>query len=237
MMAYTTPKKSKQQQCRLWTGQERWRSVALITGGLLDPLRDAFDWDEATFADLRGKFSSGGLVAAWELQSQLATIALLALVTVVSVVSALAVMIAWSLCAAILYSAARKRGLPDLLESTSAPRLSGTNVRLLIPACLGLLKAWLAGVQAFIFSRTACRVFSRPAQRWQSKMLRISVLGVGLTLFGVPAADHMLRTAGYKDARLLRLSLLAPFLNVPYRVLLSTLIVNALLGIARRPFL
>jgi hypothetical protein len=172
-----------------------------------------------------------GFLAAWEVQSYLATAVLVAFVGFLSPLAAVPVMLGWSLVAAAVYFFARKRGLPNLLEVSPAGERRSRNLPGL---CAGLavtaVKAWLGGAQAFVYSRTVCRVLGKPAHTPARRLCRLGVVGLGLTLFGVTAADHILRRAGYTDGKLLRLSLLGPFLNVPYRVALSAAVVNAFLA-------
>ena len=97
-----------------------------------------------------------------------------------------------------------------------------------------IVRVWMVGLQAFVYSRTAGRVLLQPARCWRTRLTRIAVLGVGLTLFGVAAAHHMLAKAGLPEDRVLKLSFIGPFLNVPYRILLSAIVVNAALGLAGR---
>lgn len=169
-----------------------------------------------------------GFVAAWEVQSYIATAVLVALVGLLSPLAAVPVMLGWSLLAAVAYFVARKHGLPNLLEVPSGGQRRPRHV---VGLCAGLavtaVKAWLGGAQAFVYSRTVCRILSKPAHTPARRLCRVGVVGLGLTLFGVTAADHILRRAGYADGKLLRMSLLGPFLNVPYRVALSAVVVNA----------
>jgi hypothetical protein len=58
--------------------------------------------------------------------------------------------------------------------------------------------------------------------------LRRLVLLVGMTMFGVTVAEQLLRAAGYEGRKLLHLASIGPFLNVPYRVLLSAVFVAVL---------
>jgi hypothetical protein len=118
--------------------------------------------------------------------------------------------------------------LPDLLEP---PYVDGAGARGRLAAtsrwALGsAAQAAITGVQAFIFAGLARGVVGghalSPAQRAQ----RIVVLGAGLTFFGVRTVEHVLRNAGYRDRRLLHLSLLGPFLNVPYRAWVSATLVH-----------
>jgi hypothetical protein len=169
-----------------------------------------------------------GLVAAWEIQSQLATFALIGLLAVMSVLPALAIMLCWSLVAGVVYCHGRRRGMPDLLEAqaNSEPALARRRMTIVGSTLLSVTKAWLAGVQPFLYSRTACRVLTRPANCWRLRLARQAVLFVGLTLFGVTTAHHMLRKAGYSEGSIVRLSLAGSCLNVPYRILLSAAVLN-----------
>jgi hypothetical protein len=167
-----------------------------------------------------------GFLAAWKIQSQMATTATVGLATLVSIWAALAVMLVWSCLATFAYYRGREWGVPDLLskqplaaETGAAPWL--TRIR---GAAILVLKALLAGIQPFIFSRTCCRVLAKPAIGWRTRMARIAVLGFGLTLFGVTNSHHMLREAGYPDDKALRISLFGSLLNVSYRVCLSAIL-------------
>jgi hypothetical protein len=203
---------------------------------LLGRLPEFDEW-EGQLAGLRQRinFTEVGFVAAWELQSYIATLVLVALVGLLSPWAALVVMLVWSVVAALVYYAARARGLPNPLEHAEEVRARPLQAHGVCAAvAVSLLKAWLAGAQAFLYSRTVCRALSRPAASRPRRLYRAGVVGLGLTLFGVTAADHILRRAGYSGGSLLRLSLVGPLLNVPYRVLLSALVVEALLGVYDR---
>jgi hypothetical protein len=170
-----------------------------------------------------------GMVAAWEAQSQLATMVMVALVAMVSAWWAFGIMLAWSLIATVVYDHARKRGLPDLLErgdEQEEPSRRGFAASL-VAAATSAVKVWLVGVQAFVYSRTLGRVFNTPARCWRTRLARSTVLGLGLTLYGVTTCHHLLRRAGYSDGGVLRLSLVGSLLNVSYRVLLGAIIIDA----------
>lgn len=169
-----------------------------------------------------------GLIAAWEIQSQLATLTLVALLAVVPIVPTLAVMLCWSFVAGAIYCYGRRRGLPDLLEegTKGEPDAKPCKAEALGWVALSIFKAWLAGIQPFIYSRTVCRLLVKPANCWRMRLARGAVLTVGLTLFGVTTAHHMLRKAGYSEGRIFRLSLVGSCLNVPYRILLSAAVIN-----------
>jgi len=94
------------------------------------------------------------------------------------------------------------------------------------------VRVWLAGFQAFVFSRASRRVLTG-RRRARNRLVRVGLLGVGLTLFGVTTAEHLLRRAGYRGDHLLRLCLIGPFLNVPYRTFLSAAVTHAVWSIAR----
>jgi hypothetical protein len=89
------------------------------------------------------------------------------------------------------------------------------------------VRVWLVGVQPFVYVKTACRVLALPVTGRRIQAMRFAILGVALTLFGVTAVHHLLRKAGFADDEALRLAFVGPFLNVPYRVLLSSLAVGA----------
>ena len=192
-------------------------------------------WEEG---ELRGYLPQTGLwheigfAAVWEVQSQIATVALVTLLAFVSIWTTLIIMLAWSLLATMVYLYGRSRGLPDLMEISRPKewRRSSWFTRIKATVVTGV-KAWLAGVQAFLYSHACSRVIlsrggSRPMQA-----ARYAALGVGLTLFGVTAAHHILRKAGYSGSQVLHLGFLGSFLNVPYRILLGGVMVNAMLGV------
>jgi hypothetical protein len=84
----------------------------------------------------------------------------------------------------------------------------------------------MAGLHAFVFARASHVMLQEKEGCCKARRLaRLGVLGFGLVFFGVSTAEHMLRTAGYTGRRLTQLSLIGPFLNVPYRVLLSAAVV------------
>src|SRR5262249_42842023 len=107
-----------------------------------------------------------GMVAAWELQSQLATMVMVGLVAMVSVWMAFAVMLGWSLVATFVYYHARRYGLPDLLDQRSTEKKARRKQSMtgaVIAAVVSAIKLWLVGLQAFVYSRTFCRVLNYPA--------------------------------------------------------------------------
>jgi hypothetical protein len=165
-------------------------------------------------------------IVAWEAQSQVASVAFVAFVAFGSVWLALPVMLAWALLATGVYSVARSRGCPDILERKRCAAHATISDRLLASA-FSAFKIWCAGFQAFAFSRASCLVIRR-RRCARDRLMRFGVLALGLTLFGVSTAEHLLRHAGYRGAALLRLSLIGPFLNVPYRTLLSAAVAHAI---------
>jgi hypothetical protein len=189
----------------------------------------------ATVSGLRSRWRDGAFVAGWELQSQVSSIVLVAFARFGSLNSAIPVMLLWSLLTTLVFHHARLAGRPDLLERTSwGTRSRVLRVRLL-SAGWSALKAWLAGIQAFIYTRVFRGVIATEAHCLRSKVSRFTVLGVGLTIFGVPTAHHLLRTAGYQRQTLLRLGFLAACLNVPFRVVASGIVVNLTLGLLPLP--
>lgn len=170
------------------------------------------------------EWSNAAFIVFWEGQSQVASLAYIGLVAFSSIWVALATMLVWSLVATVFFCAARERGYPNILTSKMPARRTGSHLAWFAMSSVG--RAWLAGFHAFIFARcssflltdfeSACRV---------RRFMRLPVLAVGLTMFGVSTAEHLLRSAGYTGARLTRLGLIGPFLNVPYRVLLSAAVI------------
>jgi hypothetical protein len=160
----------------------------------------------------------------WEGQGHLASFTYVGLVAFANIWIALAAMFAWSVVATLVFCAARERGYPNLLSEIKAPELrTGTMARY---AAGSLARAWCVGLNAFVYSR--CSGFLLAEKQGCSRLrrfARIGALSVGMTLFGVTAAEHLLRTAGYSGRKLLRMSLIGPFLHVPYRVLVSAALV------------
>lgn len=184
------------------------------------PIRDRVPWSDVRF------------VAAWEIQSKVATMAMIALVAFISIWVALAALLVWSLLATSTYHHALIRGRPDLLKNTwpTAGSRGSSRLRWSGAAVLSVLRACFAGAQPFVYCQVFRRVLCHPSTCRRRNLARSAILGVGFTLFGVTACHHLLRAAGYSDGKVLKLSLLGPFLNVPYRVLLSALVVHAVIG-------
>ena len=159
-------------------------------------------------------------IALWEGQGHLSSLACVALVAFASIWIALGAMFVWSVLATLFFCTARERGYPNLLTCLAPPKREAGH---LAGYALGsFARAWLSGVNAFIYSRCSGSVLAQKQGSCRARRFaRVGVLGVGLTLFGVTSAEHLLRTAGYSGSRLLRMSLIGPFLHVPYRVLVS----------------
>jgi hypothetical protein len=160
-------------------------------------------------------------VLLWEGQSQVSTVAYLGLVAFGPLWLAFAVMLVWSLIATVFFCAARERGYPNLLTMNALPQpqVSAKAAWMVLGT---VLRAWITGLNAFLFARASNAFLLEKEGCCRARRLaRFGVLGVGLIFFGVTSAEHLLRTSGYQGRRLLQLSLIGPFLNVPYRVLLS----------------
>jgi hypothetical protein len=65
----------------------------------------------------------------------------------------------------------------------------------------------------------------------RSRLTRGAILATGLTLFGVTINQHMLHCAGYRGARLLALSTVGSFLNVPYRIFCGAITLRLLVEV------
>lgn len=166
----------------------------------------------------------GGFLAFWQVQSKIATLVMFPLIAV-SVWLALAVMLVWSLTATVVYFQARQRGVPDLL---SCPASTANRAALRTGQVLGAV--WLVGFNAFAFANVVRPLLRRPCRSRLSHVSRGVVLGAGLTLFGVTMNQHMLQVAGFSGGRLLFVSTLGSFLNVPYRIFSGALTLHLLLG-------
>jgi hypothetical protein len=161
----------------------------------------------------------------WEGQSQASAIAYVGLVAFGPLWLAFGVMLAWSLVATVVFCAARERGYPNLLTMKALPERK-INVHAVLDALGAFVRAWLAGLYAFVFARASDAFLAEKRGCCRARTLaRYGVLGLGLVFFGVSTAEHLLRAAGYQGRRLLQLSLIGPFLNVPYRVMLSAALV------------
>jgi len=168
--------------------------------------------------------SDAAFVVGWEVQSQVATLVLVTLVAFVSIWAALATMLVWSLVATIGYCHARECGLPDLvtIQKPKPGHGTGTFIR---HAAGSAVKVWFIGLHNLVFARLAGTALSGlpcRSTRWR----RLAVLALGMTLFGVTTAEHLLRRAGFNGGSLVRRGLLGPFLNVPYRIFLSAAVMH-----------
>ena len=173
-----------------------------------------------------------GFVAAWKIQSSLATLAFFAFVALVHLGLALLIMLAWSLVATLIYHRARLMGLPDLFENSrvSASGAGKSWFAGSTTVAFTLVKACLVGVQPFIYCRSLGFLL-RPAASLPRRVARLAVLWTGLTLFGVTATHHLLGKAGYSGAELLNFSYVGTVLNVAYRILISAVLVNVVTGV------
>ncbi len=172
-------------------------------------------WDKAAF------------IVFWEGQGHLSSVAYVALVAFTSIWFAFAAMFVWSIGATLVFCAARERGYPNLLSDMSAPKLRAKSLVSYAASSLG--RAALTGFNAFIYARCAGFLLAEKqgCGRFR-RFARIGALAMGLTLFGVSTAEYLLRSAGYSGRRLVRMSLIGPVLNVPYRILMSAMFVALL---------
>lgn len=162
----------------------------------------------------------------WKAQSILASIAFLGLVAFGSFWLALPIMLSWALAATIIYCFARSHGYPDLLEHQGLTRCP-TACHKARSVALSAAKVWCTGLNAFVYSRASRNALTPGCNGWR-RALRISLLGAGLTFFGVAMSEHLLRRAGFKGNQLLQLSLAGACLNVPYRILLSAAVTQVM---------
>lgn len=165
-------------------------------------------------------------VVVWKAQAYLAQVACVAFVAFGTLWLVLSLMLTWTLLATMVYWAARQRGYPDLLH-VELPDAEATAYCKMRSVACSAVKVWCAGIQALIFSRVSRGTVVPGNSGWRS-FLRLAVLGLGLTLFGVSMTEHLLRRAGYAGSRLLQLSMLGAFLNVPYHVLLNAVVIKGL---------
>ena len=161
------------------------------------------------------------------MQSQIATLLLLTLVAFVSIWIALATMLVWSLIANIAYCHARERGLPDLVTVQKPKTGHGTSA-FIRHAAGSVVKVWFVGLHNLVFARFACVALGGLPCR-STRCRRLAVLTLGMTLFGVTTAEHLLRRAGFSGASLVRRGLIGPFLNVPYRIFLSAAVMHGVI--------
>lgn len=204
-----------------------------IAPGLEDALgldTAAVSWESEVLAGLRSKvpWHSIGFLSFWEIQSQLSAIVLIALLAFVSPLLALGPMLVWSLLATVVYYQARERGVPDVLEAVSITVPRSANDLFACARTVGVIagRVWLAGFQSFVYARVVCPLLARTSTGPRRRLVRIAVVAVGLTLFGVSTSQHVLRKAGFRGAQLLRFGFLGSVLNVGYRVLLSALLLD-----------
>jgi hypothetical protein len=193
----------------------------LLQSPVRKPFARTLPWNIAAF------------LALWEIQSQLATIAYVGLVAFTSWYVTLGAMLVWSLTATLLFWHARERGYPNILNSVKCPR-SEAGIKVAWHAVTSVFSAVLGGIHAFVYTRCANSLLNEQPAGRPRRFLRRLVLVVGMTMFGVTVAEQLLRSAGYSGRRLLQLASLGPFLNVPYRVVLSAVFVallNSTLGL------
>lgn len=170
--------------------------------------------------------SDAAFLVGWEVQSQIATLVLVGLVAFVSIWAAMATMLVWSLLATIAYCYAREHGLPDLV-TIQKPKTSAGVGCFVRHAAGSAVKVWFVGLHNLVFARLAGG-FLGGGSRF-AKRRRIAVLSLGMTLFGVTTAEHLLRRSGLSGTPLLRFGLVGPFLNVPYRIFLSAAVMHGVI--------
>lgn len=169
-------------------------------------------------------------VVGWEVQSKLSTLVLFSLIAFASIWAALVTMLAWSVIAHLVYHHARERGYPDLV-TVDVPRRDCGPSTFLRHAAGSAVRVWFVGLHNLIFARVACSIL-RGGDGFAMRARRLGILCLGMTLFGVTTAEHLLRRAGFKGTPLLYRGLLGPFLNVPYRIFLSAAVIHAVMGAA-----
>jgi hypothetical protein len=183
------------------------------------------------YASARRCLYQAGFLTVWEAQSQAATAVLIGLVAFAPLAVTLSVMFTWALIAALVYNYARLRGLPDVFDSSLVRPPAGPRrwSAWTVAASVAIMKVWLAGVQPFLYARAFSSLLAGSVQQdWRKGVGRGVVLTLGLVLFGVTAAHHLLRRANLSDHVVLRLCCVGSFLNVTYRVTFSALIIGAL---------
>ncbi len=181
----------------------------------------------------RYALNDSAFVVAWEVQSQLATLVLFSLIAFVSIWVALATMLVWSIIAHLIYHHAHERGLPDLFR-IELPKRGCGRYTFIRHAAGSAARLWLVGLHNLVFARAACRVMrSGGGDGAGSRIRRAGILGLGMTLFGVTTAEHLLRRAGFTGPALLSRGLIGPFLNVPYRIFLSAAVVHAVVSVTK----
>jgi hypothetical protein len=192
-------------------------------------------WEEGEargYLPEQGLWHDIGFAAVWEAQSQFSALVLVALLAFASFWTTLIVMLAWSLLATMVYFYGRSRGLPDLLEISRPKKSARSRWLSRITATLVTgVKAWFAGIQPFLYSHACTPLLNSKASSRHMRAARYTTLGLGLTLFGVTAAHHILRKAGYSGSQVLHLGFVGSFLNVPYRILLGSIVINATFGL------
>jgi hypothetical protein len=190
-----------------------------------------FEANAQRYAGARRCFYQAGFLTIWEAQSQAATAVLIGLVAFAPLAVTLSVMFTWALIATLVYNHARLRGLPDVFDSSLGwpTAWSSRWPGWLVAAAVAVVKVWLAGVQPFLYTKACSRLLAGPVHPdWKRRVGRGVVVTVGLVLFGVTAAHHLLRRAEIPDHLVLRLCCVGSFLNVTYRVTFSALIIGAL---------
>jgi hypothetical protein len=171
--------------------------------------------------------SDAAFVVGWEVQSQLSTITLVTLIAFLSIWVALATMLIWSLIAHFVYVFAREHGMPSLV-TVQAPKTDRGPSTFLRHAAGSAVRVWFVGLHNMIFAHVACSVL-RGGGGFGRRARRIAILGLGMTLFGVTTAEHLLRRAGFSGSSLRYRGMIGPFLNVPYRIFLGAAVMHGLI--------
>jgi hypothetical protein len=91
-----------------------------------------------------------------------------------------------------------------------------------------MFRVVLAGAPAFVFTWLSGLLVRLPTGSVVHRIGRAGVLVLGLTVFGVTTAEHLLRNAGLESDRLVRYALAASFLHVPYRIFFAAVLTQAL---------
>jgi hypothetical protein len=170
--------------------------------------------------------SDAAFVVGWEIQSQISTIMLVTLIAFISIWAALITMLIWSLIAHFVYVYAREHGLPDLV-TVQAPKTDHGPSTFLRHAAGSAVRVWFVGLHNMVFAHVACSVL-RGGDGFRRRAKRIAILGLGMTLFGVTTAEHLLRRAGFSGPSLRYRGMIGPFLNVPYRIFLGAAVMHGL---------
>ncbi|OGY23401.1 MAG: hypothetical protein A2172_04195 [Candidatus Woykebacteria bacterium RBG_13_40_15] len=171
-----------------------------------------------------------GFIGVWQFQARLSATILLSLAAFIGAWQAVIVMLPWGLTATHWYETARANGLQDILETPAPTKNKGQ--RLGSWLFYGL-KIYLFDFKQFVFFHLLGPSISRRSKSSLRMQGRRLLIILGMTLFGVLATHHALSLAGYSRRQIYWGNMAARVLNIPVKILETTILVGLLFLIVR----